>query len=109
MGRSLLSQLMEHQRLLVLQLTPLTLTVQIPYKKYWLKAYETDFVRLEHIPFLLMRAVGAFCEILLPDRLDYLEKFADYYELPLITIEQPTDYWQNNAREDIVAQHVVYK
>ena len=56
-----------------------------------------------------MRTVGAFCEILLPDRLDYLEKFADYYELPLITIEQPTDYWQNNAREDIVAQHIVYK
>ncbi|GAB2024042.1 hypothetical protein OfM1_01120 [Lactovum odontotermitis] len=57
--------------------------------------------------------VGAICEILLPDghmaRMDFLEKFAEHFDLPFITIEQLTNYLQNHAREDITKQDVLYK
>jgi 3,4-dihydroxy-2-butanone 4-phosphate synthase len=57
--------------------------------------------------------VGAICEIIMPNgqmaRMDYLEKFANHFELPLITIEQLADYLKNHAREEIIDQSVSYK
>lgn len=57
--------------------------------------------------------VGAICEIIMPNgqmaRMDYLEKFANHFELLLISIEQLADYLKNHAREEIIEHSVSYK
>lgn len=57
--------------------------------------------------------VGAICEIIMPNgqmaRMDYLEKFANHFELPFITIEQLADYLKKHEREEIIEQSASYK
>lgn len=42
-------------------------------------------------------------------RMDYLEKFANHFELPFITIEQLADYLKKHEREEIIEQSASYK